>query len=49
MESAFEAVASKDEFLPYDRDLLITERRLEPRSLVAGRDLYDQVVEDLSE
>jgi hypothetical protein len=49
VDSALEVVASKDEILPYDRDLLITERRLEPRSLVAGRDVYDQVVEDLSE
>jgi hypothetical protein len=49
VDSALEVVASKDEILPYERDLLITERRLEPRSLVAGRDVYDQVVEDLSE
>jgi hypothetical protein len=49
VDSALEVVASKDEILPYDRDILITERRLEPRSLVAGRDVYDQVVEDLSE
>ena len=33
----------------YDREVLINERRLEPRSLVAGRDPYDQAVEDLSE
>ena len=49
LDSALEVVASKGEFLPYDRDLLITERRLEPRSLVAGRDVNDQMVEDLSE
>ena len=33
----------------YDTEVLINERRLEPRSLVAGRDPYDQEVEDLSE
>jgi hypothetical protein len=38
-----------DDFLPYDREILINERTLEPRSLVAGRDPYDQAVEDLSE
>jgi hypothetical protein len=35
--------------LVYDAETLINERRLEPRSLVAGRDAYDQAVEDLSE
>ena len=49
LDSALEVVASKGEFLPYDRDILITERRLEPRSLVAGRDVNDQMVGDLSE
>jgi hypothetical protein len=37
------------DFFPYNKELLISERRLEPRSLVVGRDPYDQVVEDLSE
>ena len=46
-------------FLVYDEEVLITERRLEPRPLVTRRDLhtgewtpvdpYDQRVEDLSE
>ena len=49
VDSALGVVASKGEFLPYDCDLLITERRLEPRALVAGRDVYDQMVGDLSE
>ncbi len=34
---------------PYDLDALATERVIRPRSLVAGRDVYDQDVEDLSE
>ncbi len=38
-----------DDFFPYNKEILISERRLEPRSLVVGRDPYDQVVEDLSE
>ena len=33
----------------YDPEALVMERRLEPVSLVAGRDPYDQEVEDLSE
>src|SRR5215218_5407537 len=33
----------------YDTEVLIRERRLEPRSLVAGREPHDQDVEDLSE
>ena len=33
----------------YDTEVLINERRLEPRSLVAGRGAHDQDVEDLSE
>ena len=37
------------DFFPYDPEVLIRERRLEPRSLVAGRDPYDQAVEDPSE
>jgi hypothetical protein len=35
--------------LPYDLEALVTERDIRPRSLVAGRDVYDQEVEDLSE
>ncbi len=35
--------------LPYDLEALATERVIRPRSLVAGRDVYDQEVEDLSE
>ncbi len=37
------------EWLPYDREALLRERVIRPRSLVAGRDVYDQEVEDLSE
>ncbi len=37
------------DFFPYDPEVLMRERRLEPRSLVVGRDPYDQEVEDLSE
>jgi hypothetical protein len=29
--------------------VLVREREIRPRSLVAGRDVYDQYVEDLSE
>jgi hypothetical protein len=35
--------------IPYDAEALTTERVIRPRSLVAGRDVYDQEVEDLSE
>jgi hypothetical protein len=35
--------------IPYDPEALTTERVIKPRSLVAGRDVYDQDVEDLSE
>jgi hypothetical protein len=41
-------VGSSDYF-PYDRQTLIDERRLEPISLIAGRDVNDQEVSDLSE
>jgi hypothetical protein len=34
---------------PYDLEALVTEREIRPRSLVAGRDVYDQEGEDLSE
>lgn len=32
-----------------DREALLREREIRPRSLVAGRDVYDQEVEDLAE
>ena len=35
--------------IPYDAEALTTERVIRPRSLVAGWDVYDQEVEDLSE
>jgi hypothetical protein len=36
--------------LPYDREALLREREIRPRSLVAGRDVYDdREIEDLSE
>jgi len=35
--------------LPYDAEALVSERVIRPRSLVTGRDVYDQEVEDLSE
>jgi hypothetical protein len=34
---------------PYDPEALANERDIRPRSLIAGRDVYDQEVEDLSE
>ena len=37
------------DLFPFDRHVLVNERRLEPRSVVAGRDVRDQEVEDLSE
>ncbi len=37
------------ETLPYGPEALVREREIRPRSLVAGRDVYDQEVEDLSE
>ena len=53
---AFEAVMggstdsfTYDDIFPYDPETLVNERRLEPRSLIAGRDVHDQEVEDLSE
>jgi hypothetical protein len=47
--AALEAVAGGSDFVPYDRDVLVNERRLEPISLIAGRDVNDQEVPDLSE
>jgi hypothetical protein len=34
---------------PYEREALVERGELVPRSLVAGRDVHDQEVEDLSE
>jgi hypothetical protein len=42
-------ISSAGNFFPYDPEILITERILEPVSLVAGREVHDQEVEDLSE
>ena len=56
MRVAFEAVMGGgtdsfvyDDIFPYDPEVLVNERRLEPRSLIAGRAPYDQEVADLSE
>lgn len=49
VRAALEAVVGTSEFFPYDRQTLLNERRLEPISLIAGRDVHDQEVEDLSE
>jgi len=48
-EAALQSISGGAEWLPYDREALITERVIRPRSLVAGRDVFDQEVEDLSE
>ena len=48
-EAALERISGGAEWLPYDRKALLREREIRPRSLVAGRDVYDQEVEDLSE
>jgi hypothetical protein len=48
-EAALERICGGAEWLPYDREALLREREIRPRSLVAGRDVYDQEVEDLSE
>ena len=48
-EAALELISGGAEWLPYDRESLLRERVIRPRSLVAGRDVYDQEVEDLSE
>jgi hypothetical protein len=44
-----EVMGDGADYLPYDPAVLISERRLEPRSLIAGRDVNDQEVSDLSE
>ena len=48
-EAALERISGGAEWIPYDREALLREREIRPRSLVAGRDVYDQEVEDLSE
>jgi hypothetical protein len=48
-EAALESISGGAEWIPYDREALIRERVIRPRSLVASRDVYDQEVEDLSE
>jgi hypothetical protein len=48
-EAALESISGGAEWLPYDREALLRDREIRPRSLVAGRDVYDQEVEDLSE
>ena len=49
-EAALESISGgAAEWLPYDREALLRDREIRPRSLVAGRDAYDQDVEDLSE
>ena len=47
--AAVQVADSLGKFIPYDPEILITERRLEPVSLVAGRDAHDQEVQGLSE
>jgi hypothetical protein len=37
------------DMLPYDPEALVRERDIRPRSLVTGRDVYDQKVEGYSE
>jgi hypothetical protein len=51
-EAALEAIGGKtyDDLFPFDPEIIVNERRLQPRAIVVGRDPYDdQVVEDLSE
>jgi hypothetical protein len=49
--AALQEVGSKavGDIFPYDREVLINERRLEPRAIVEGEDPYEQVIEDLCE
>lgn len=37
------------DIVPYDLEALAGERDIRPRSLIAGRGVYDQETEDLSE
>ena len=48
-EAALERISGGAKWITYDLEALLTEREIRPRSLVAGRDVYDQDVEDLSE
>jgi hypothetical protein len=48
-EAALERISGGAKWITYDLEALLTEREIRPRSLVAGRDVYDQEVEDLSE
>ena len=48
-EAALESIIEEAEWITYDLEALLEERVIRPRSLVAGRDVYDQEVEDLSE
>jgi hypothetical protein len=48
-EAALERISGGAEWMPYDREALLRERVIRPRRLVAGREVYDQEVEDLSE
>ena len=48
-QAALELISGGAFWLPYDLEALLRERVIRPRSLVAGRDVYDQEVEDLSE
>jgi hypothetical protein len=48
-EAALERISGGAEWIPYDREALVREREIRPRSLVTGRDVYDQDVPDLSE
>lgn len=43
-KAALERISGGDEWIPYDREALLRERVIRPRSLVAGRDVYDQEV-----
>jgi hypothetical protein len=48
-KAALERISGGAEWIPYDREALLREREIRPRTLVAGRDVYDQEVEYLSE
>ncbi len=50
-QAALEAIGGGfySDIFPYDPEALVMEREISPRSLVAGRDVYDQALEDLSE
>jgi hypothetical protein len=48
-EAALELISGGAEWIPYDRETLLREREITPRSLVGGRDVYDQDLPNLSE